>query len=314
VRSSRLGDAKVDGALPGPQRRTTPGDRAAYHTGGDGVVSVSYERFLDQPLTIVQFSNNGAGVYRSITSELKKLARGEAGEPLPSAKVVVPRAELTRYCGRYVTPDGRQLRVDLRHGQLHMPVEGADAAVVALVSGQPNSATDEQRKTAVNLTRTVLSEVARGDLSTVLRLLPSGADVADERWFWSTFWPTMVADQGGLVRGEYLGSAPLAATAADSGDAGVEVRLLAQFERGSQYIRAQTNGDGAWTFSPSYQAPLPPGSFHFIAVEHDKFLTRTFPTATDATLTFQRQGSDVTGLQLATPNARISARRAGSCD
>lgn len=293
--------------------QTTPDDRVAYHTGGNGIISVKYERHLGRPLTMVQFSNNGAGVYRAITSEIAKLARGAVVEPIPSATIALSHTELAQYCGTYVTSAGRRLRVDLKNGQLHVPLDSTDVEVTALISGQPHFATEEQRTTAVSLARAVLSEVARGDLSTLLQFLPSGADVADERWFWSTFWPTMIEGQGALLRVEYLGSARPTATAADSAPAGVQVRLLAYFERGSQFIRAHTSGDGTWTFSPSYQAPLPPGSFHFIAVGADRFLTRTFPTGTDAELIFERQGSSVGGLRLTTSKAAVSARRESAC-
>lgn len=291
----------------------TPGNRVVHYTGGDGVSAVRYERHIDRPLTVVQFSNNAWGVYRYINAEVSRIARGGTPDSLPVAAAVVPPADLRRYCGTYVTPEGHDVRVQLKNGQLHLPLEGTDAAVIALASGQPHAAAPEQRARAVILTRAVITEAAAGDLTTALRLLPSGADVADERWFWSTFWPTMVTGLGSLQKVEYLGSAPLGEPGSESSD-GVQVRLLAHFEHGTHYLRATTTGDGAWTFSPSYQAPLPPGSFHFIPIGRDRFLTRTMPTGVDAELTFNPVGGDVANLRLSTEAGTLSARRQDGCE
>jgi CubicO group peptidase (beta-lactamase class C family) len=290
--------------------RQRPSDKLVYHTGGNGIVSAKFERFLDHGLTIVQYSNNSRGVYDHVTNEVTKIAMGLPYEQLPRASRVVPDELLERFCGTFRTDSLGDIRIEMRNGQLYIPLSFEQRSAISFLSGQPDSASAVERIAATAIADTIIRALAAADYGPVLSNIPADVDAEDERLFWSTHWVRMTESMGPLRQIVYLGSER---SANDSTAGPLVVRLLAFFEHGMQYLTARALEDGGWYLNPSYRAPLPPGGFSFIPVGTDAFLTRTFGTGVDTELRFSESSTGEIRAMFSNPLGELTGRRTAGC-
>lgn len=253
-------------------------------SGGDQITATYIQRFVDEDVVVIQFTNNAWGPSRRVRDVIPEIVFGAEPPPLPAARVARTKAGLWSLTGTYRLPDGREFEVRMLDGRLAIPAAAPGIARLLLSDGAPPAREARERDESI---ATIVHALARGELGPLRDHLWKRVSVADEQEYWGTAWKEWTERWGAYRDVEVIRAEP----GRDSSTV-EDIHALIHFERGSRLVTFKKDRAGDFYIDTSTTDVLP-AYFQFVPVTRRRFVTYDFHFAESAAVEFARERSGV---------------------
>lgn len=279
-----------------------PGDRAEWHSGGDGANAAYLTRYVDRDITTISYTNHSQGPSRLVLSSVQAALRGSPLPELPAAKVKLDPAALQKFAGRYLLESGDTLSIEISNGQLVVPMtrDGAARATTCFPPLMDSSAVRDVDERVSN----IFAGLSRGDLEPALSSIwSSGTSIEEEKEYWSATWPDWTSKYGPYRGVDLVGSRPGSSTLRP-GVPLIDTYFIVRFERGQYLVAVKQDPDRKFYIDTSTSWLLQP-RYYYVPQGDGKFETFNFMLQTRSPLDFSTNTSvHVEGMTIGCSNLR----------